>query len=226
MQEQKEIGYRAEITLQPSLFISRNTIILLLLIIGGSTLLYSSSAITMSLDGLPGYPAASKTVAINGANRWDGDTKVTVPTFDFSPSSSQALKVSPLFEHYYHSHSTAKSLGAPLTIAFPTDQGWIQFFGSGALLLPADQQKYTSAAENVQPKGPLVELIYPGARDQGTGIVRLPLLQSLLTFGSQVPIGGKGSPLTYVDLRKAASPDRMLPAPAAGLRRPRGRWHP
>ena len=216
MQEQKEIGYRAEITLQPSLFISRNTIILLLLIIGGSALLYSSSAITMSLDGLPGYPAASKTVAINGANRWDGDTKVTVPTFDFSPSSSQALKVSPLFEHYYHSHSTAKSLGAPLTIAFPTDQGWIQFFGSGALLLPADQEKHTFSAENVQSKGPLVELIYPGARDQGTGIVRLPLLQSLLTFGSQVPIGGKGSPLTYVDLRKAASPDRMLPAPAAG----------
>src|SRR5436305_6037728 len=198
MQERKELGHQAGITFQLSLFTFRNMIVLLLSIIGSSALLLSSSTITRTLHGLPGNLAASKTMAINGANRWNDDTKVTVPTFDFSPPGTQALKVSPLFERYYHSHNSAKSLGTPLTIAFPTDQGWIQFFGSGALLIPAAQQQLSRDAND-----PLSALIATGMTDLSTGIIRLPLLQGLLTVGSQVPIGGAGSSLTYIDLRKA-----------------------
>ena len=216
LQEQKEIGYQAGSTFQLALFTFRNMFVLLLSILAGSILLYSSSPITSTLHGLSVNPAVGMTIASNGSNRWDDDTTVTAPAFDFSPSGTQALKVSPLFEHYYDSHSIAQNLGTPLTVAFPTDQGWIQFFDSGALLLPVEQQKYTSSTGNLQPKNPLIELINPDMRDPGTGIIRLPLLPSLLTFGSLVSIVGNGSLLTYVDLRKAANPDLMLPDPAAG----------
>jgi len=184
-------------------------LIVLLVIIVGHTLMYSDLIITR-WHGLPGTPAASTTVAINGANHWVGDRKVTAPAFDFSAPGSQEVNISPLFERYYNSHGGVTSLGSPVTPAFPTGQGWIQFFASGALLLPAAQQRHRLNAED-----PLVELIDTGVRDSSSGIVRLPLLQALLTAGSQVPVGDDRSPLTYVDLRKAADPGFMLPVPAA-----------
>jgi beta-lactamase class A len=63
-------------------------------------------------------------------------------------------------------------------------------------------------------KGLLMELSKNGMKDINTGIVRLPLLQALLTAGSQVPIGDAKSYFTYVDLRKATNPSLMLAAPA------------
>ncbi len=98
-----------------------------------------------------------------------------------------------------------------MTDAFPTHQGWIQFFEWGALLSPVAQQEHSHTADD-----PLVKLIDTGVRDPGSGITRLLLLQALLTAGSQVPIDGVGSPFTYVDLRKATDPALMLPDPAAG----------
>lgn len=95
-----------------------------------------------------------------------------------------------------------------MSVAFPTDQGWIQFFAWGALLLPSTLQGHTFHAD-----GPLMEPIDAGVKDSRTGVMRLPLLQPLLTAGSLLPIGGDRSPLTYVDLRKATSPNRMLTAP-------------
>jgi hypothetical protein len=209
MQELKEVRRPAGLRWPQSLFVSRNTLIVFLVIIVGPTLFYSDLIITR-WHGLPGKPAASTTVAINGANHWIGDRKVTPPAFDFSAPGSQEVNISPLFERYYNSHGGVTSLGAPVTPAIPTEQGWIQFFASGALLLPAAQQKHRLNAED-----PLVELIDTGVRDPSSGIIRLPLLQALLTAGSQVPVGGDRSPLTYVDLRKAANPDLMLPIPAA-----------
>ncbi len=158
-------------------------------------------------------PTVSQTVASNGADRWVGDTQTTVPSFDFSSKDTQAVRVSPLFAHYYSSHHGASNLGAPITPAFPTDQGWLQFFRSGALFLTTAQQGqgYGTGTNDT----PLTELIIDGLKDTGTGVVRLPLLQALLTLGSQVPIGGDGSSLTSVDLRKATDPHRMVPAPAA-----------
>ncbi|MFL5592273.1 MAG: serine hydrolase [Ktedonobacteraceae bacterium] len=209
MQELKEVRRPAGLRWPQSLFVSRNTLIVFLVIIVGPTLFYSDLIITR-WHGLPGTPAACTSVGFNGANHWVGDRKVTAPAFDFSAPASQEVNTSPLFERYYHSHSGVTSLGAPVTPAIPTEQGWIQFFASGALLLPTAQQKHRLNAED-----PLVELIDTGVRDQSSGIIRLPLLQALLTAGSQVPVGGDRSPLTYVDLRKAANPDLMLPIPAA-----------
>ncbi|MFL5586218.1 MAG: hypothetical protein ACJ8DI_01015, partial [Ktedonobacteraceae bacterium] len=134
MQELKEVRRPAGLRWPQSLFASRNTLIVFLVIIVGPTLFYSDLIITR-WHGLPGTPAASTTVAINGANHWVGDRKVTVPAFDFSAPGSQKVNTSPLFERYYHSHSGVTSLGAPVTPAIPTEQGWIQFFASGALLL-------------------------------------------------------------------------------------------
>jgi beta-lactamase class A len=177
-----------------------------------SVTLSSSSDLALARWGprLPAPLDARKTVAINGADRWNDDGKVTAAPFDFSPPDTQPMQVSPLFENYYSRHSGTSSLGSPLTAAFPTALGWIQFFGSVALLLPAVRQPSAPRVDKT-----LRELIEIGVKDAGTGIIRLPLLQALLTVGSQVPVGGDGSPLTYVDLRRAAHPDLMVTAPAA-----------
>ena len=97
-----------------------------------------------------------------------------------------------------------------MTAAFQANAGWLQFFTSGALLLPTSQPDATEQSNTA--RDPLLGLIADGVKDPGAGIVRLALLDSLLTAGSQVPIGGPGSPLTYVDLRKATSPDLLLPS--------------
>ncbi|HEX9132940.1 MAG TPA: serine hydrolase [Ktedonobacteraceae bacterium] len=193
---------------QPSFIVSRKPIILVLVSICGFLLLSCGFLISGQRHDLPATPTGSKVTVMNGANRWDSDSKVTAPSFDFSANEPQSLSVSPLFEPYYHSHSGATSLGVPVSAAFPSDQGWIQFFAWGALLLPSTVQGHTYDAD-----GPLMEPIDAGVKDSRTGIMRLPLLQPLLTAGSRVPVGGDGSPLTYVDLRKATSPDRMLTAP-------------
>lgn len=185
--------------------ISRRTMRLLLLMV-----MFCSSALLYSGCVFRGTDAVI-TNASNGANQWVGESKVTAPDFDFSVPEAQALSVSPLFERYTRSHGGAINLGAPLTAAFPTDQGWLQFFASGALLLPVSQQGHTQGNE-----ASLVALSKHGVKDANTGIVRLPLLQALLTAGSQVPIGGDKSHFTYSDLRKATNPGLMLAAPAAG----------
>ncbi len=124
--------------------------------------------------------------------------------------ASQKISVSTLFEHYYDSHNGTQNLGDAVTVAFPTDHGWIQFFESGALFMPTTQQEHFHDAND-----PLVELIVNGVSDPDNGITRLPLLQSLLTVGSQAPVGGLGSSLNYTDLREATNPNLMLSAPAA-----------
>src|SRR5262245_39983276 len=105
MQEQEEIGRQVVFSFKLSLFSVINRFVLLLFIIGSSTLLYSSSTMTSTLPRLSSDPVASKTVALNGADSWDDDRTVTTPAFDFSQLDNQALKVSPLFERYYHRHS-------------------------------------------------------------------------------------------------------------------------
>lgn len=180
---------------------------LLVVILAGSLLMNSSAII-------PRYaPGAPETVPINGAGRWVGDTTITPPRFDFSLSSTDAQKIgiSPLFVAYYTTHHGSLNLGAPITVAFPTRQGWMQFFEFDALLLPtAPEQQQLSEKEQ-----PLSALVASGLKDPATGIIRLPLLEALLTAGSQVSPGGEESQFTYIDLRRAASPVHMLPVPAS-----------
>lgn len=139
-------------------------------------------------------------VAVSRRERWESDGKVTEPDFAFSLTSSQALKVSPLFEGYYQKHNGRANLGVPVTAAFPTNRGWLQFYSLGALFLPDKQQGDLADAKDV-----VSNLISTGVSDRSTGVERLSLLPSLLNAGSQVPIGGKGSSLTYVNVRRMIS---------------------
>lgn len=153
--------------------------------------------------------AAGATVVTNGATRWADDNRTTTPNFPLSaPDAQQPLAVAPQFQSYYQRASGALSLGAPLTAAFPVRQGWVQFFTTGALLLPA-------ALNGLRGGDDLDALISTGVIDQQSGVIRLPLLQSLLTAGSLALVGGVGSSLTYVDLRQATQPAHMLPNPGA-----------
>jgi beta-lactamase class A len=209
MQELKEVERPVGLRWPQSLFVSRNTVIVFLVIIIGPVLLYSDLTITR-WRSLPGTSVGSTTVVTNGANQWTGDTKITAPVSDSSTPGSQEVSISPLFASYYNSHNGVTSLGSPVTPAIPGEQGWIQFFASGALLLPSALQKYRLNAEDRH--GELVDTRVTGP---DSGITRLPLIQALLTAGSEAPVGASGSSLTYVDLRKATDPDLMVPIPAA-----------
>ena len=209
MQARKEAEQLMRLKRQRSYSLSSHAVMPLILTIVGMILLSSDLALTIWWSSRPVALAEQKTV-VNGADRWNGDRKVTMPAFDFSPSGIQPMQVSPLFEDYYNRHSGPSSLGAPLTVAFPTELGWIQFFESSALLLPAVQRPPASSTDTA-----LGELIKTGVKDTGTGTIRLALLQALLTVGSRVPVGDDDSPLTYVDLRRAANPDLMVTPPAA-----------
>src|SRR5712692_35024 len=186
MQEAKETRRPAKMTWGKFFSFFLYTIGLLLVISGGALFQNSSSIISRKRRGLPHTLATPETEAINGADLWDGDTTITVPSFDFSPpgTGTPVAKVSPLFEGYYTSHGGILSLGNPLTVAFPIDQGWIQFFELDALLLPEAQQEYPHDREDT-----VVALMASGVQDPATGISRLPLLQALLTVGSQASVG-------------------------------------
>ncbi|HEX6478822.1 MAG TPA: serine hydrolase [Ktedonobacteraceae bacterium] len=192
----------------------RYIVILLVALITGAALFYTDLPATQLGHSSAAAPRVSNTVIINGADRWIGDSQATKPTFDLSAPETSTVSVSPLFASYYSTHNGATSLGAAVTPAFPTEQGWMQFFHTGALFLPAAQREhvYDSGFDN----DPLTGLIAGGLRDSDTGIISLPLLQALLTMGSQLPIGGDGSPVNYVDLRTATDPDLMVSNPSGG----------
>ena len=52
-------------------------------------------------------------------------------------------------------------------------------------------------------------LLSAGQLDATTGVVRLPLLDVLLTVGSKIPLGGADSSITYVTLRDATAPAKL-----------------
>ncbi len=212
MQKQPRTRHVSGMKWRHSLFLSKTSLLLLLLLLLWSAFLWSGLSSFGSLISLSTLTTGLKapTTSMNGANRWVGDKKITPPSFDFSLASSQAINVSPLFADYYHKNNGTQTLGNAMTAAFQANAGWLQFFTSGALLLPTSQPDATEQSNTA--RDPLLGLIADGVKDPGTGIVRLALLDSLLTAGSQVPIGGPGSPLTYVDLRKATSPDLLLPS--------------
>ena len=187
----------------------------LVIVISGALLLsLSSSAPLGHSSSLSQKPAHSETMFPDHSFIWDEETRTTAPTFDFSPNTSvaQQVRVSPLFNDYYTRHSGATSLGAVLTPAFPTGSGWLQFFASGALLLPAVQHVPIHDPDDPQPPRLWTALIDGATRDPGTGILCLPLLQALLRVGSEEPVV-EGSLVTYADLRASAAPTLMLKAP-------------
>ena len=211
MQESAETSHPPAITRPHFLFLRKNLALLFLAMSIISALVYASFTFVSRLPHLSAPSAASQTLVLNGAARWNNDSKTTAPTFDFSSSgnSTQDIAISPLFADYYFSHQAASNLGKAVTVAFSTHQGWVQFFQFGALLLLSPQSQRLKGAGD-----PLASLLALGVKDAATGTVRLPLLQTLLTVGSQVPVGGDGSSFTYADLRKATAPALLVPAPA------------
>jgi beta-lactamase class A len=195
-----------------------STLLLLVLVCAGSISAYSG--FTLLRRHTPKYASVTSnagsangvgnTLVLNGANTWDGDTQVTAPLSNNSQESTQGINVSSLFQGYYTSHNGAINLGTPLTVAFPTAQGELQFFQWGALLVPSFHRTQLRGSVD-----PLLTLATNGVRDDDTGIVRLPLLQTLLTVGSEAHVGGTGSTLTYVALRQQTNPSLMLTTTAA-----------
>lgn len=141
-----------------------------------------------------------------GANSWLSGTQTKAPTFSFSAPDSKQSFVDPLFQPYYSASAGAQQLGSPITPAVPTHDGWLQFFTSGALLLPkAGTHTSVTAGSN--------GLYADGLRDTTTNVVRLPLTQALLGSGSMAPVGGDTSTLTYADLRTASRPNTLISNP-------------
>ena len=208
---------------QQPLFMFLSVVLLLMVVLSG-LLLYSGIAIRSKAAsvghtqnqqrGQSGHRTTTafrvQTQAINGANQWDEDTQVTSPNFDFPQQAPASIAVSSTFMPYYTARSGVQSLGVPITAAFPTAQGWIQFFQWGALLSPTLMRNSQHGVTD-----PLIALADAGVRDPDTGIIRLPLLQTLLTTGSQMPIiesGSDSSSLTIADVRQDMKPERMQPA--------------
>ncbi|MBV9614741.1 MAG: class A beta-lactamase, partial [Ktedonobacteraceae bacterium] len=178
-------------------------------VLGGivaSVIFTSSQSIPINQLHLLSNIAVANTIANNGADQWDNDETVTTPVSPFSLSTSKVIAVSSLFQSYYRNYGAAGNLGKPVTDAFPINQGWLQFFASGALFLPERQQAYDQSSDAI-----VTFLVDHGSKDVATGVIRLPLLQALLTFGSKAPIGGPQSPFTYVNLRAATAPGLMKP---------------
>jgi hypothetical protein len=173
---------------RPSLFSDKLRIILTISIsiVAGIFLVSSSLNLTGRAQQRLISTNVAQTIVMNGADRWDDDSMVTAPTTAFTPPATQ-IDVSTLFKHYYQQHAT--SLGKTETDAFPTNQGWIQFFASGALLLPEAIMRPPATRAQLSNQedreDPLAELVASGTKYQTSGIVALPPLLALLTLGSR-----------------------------------------
>ncbi|HEU5369432.1 MAG TPA: hypothetical protein VFU69_13245, partial [Ktedonobacterales bacterium] len=145
----------------------------------------------------------------NGADRWANDQSATAASIPFTAPVAAQIPVDSAFAAYYQAHAGAKLLGAPITPGFAISQGRMQFFSASALFLPGAQRAASTPASQADQQ--IASLIQNGLKDRHSGIIQLPLLQTLLTVGSRAIVGGG---LTYVDLRRATQPDQMTPAPA------------
>lgn len=184
-----------------SLFVFKMLTFFMLLVIISTGLLHSDVA--TAIHARVAALAADRTVATNGADLWSGDRKTTVPDIDFSEPGK--IAISPLFTYYYTQYHGATNLGKPLTDAFPTVRGWMQVFELGILLVPAPQPLHTLNADDQDAL--LNALIIRSIKN--SGVLRLSLLQILLSVGSLEPIGGSESDFTYADLRAATNPGLM-----------------
>ncbi|HEY1387310.1 MAG TPA: serine hydrolase [Ktedonobacterales bacterium] len=141
-----------------------------------------------------------------GAFPWSNVTRTTAPSPQYAVFAQQNNPVDPAFQAYYARVNGAVLLGNALTPAYLTQIGWTQIFANGALVAPTQSSAKSSQAAS---DGLDSSLLHSGQFDSATGIVRLPLLDALLTFGSTIPVGGDGSSVTYVSLRTATDPSHL-----------------
>ena len=143
------------------------------------------------------------------------DAQRSAPIFTFPMSAPQGLAVAPIFAAYYDAHGGASLFGAPITPAYPTADGMVQFFTAGGLI--AEQGALQEATAT--PAGAAVATSTSAATP--AAIARIPVVSTLLARGSLVTIGGSDGSLTYAALRDAALPDQLRaipsPLPASGV---------
>ena len=150
--------------------------------------------------------AHATSTPFTAASSWLSGARTTTPTFSFTIPDAHHSYVDPIFQAYYSASAGAQQLGSAITPAVPTRDGWLQFFTSGALLLPK-----AGATINLTPSSGAVYAA--GQRDTTTNVIRLPLIEALLASGSTTPIGGDTSTLTYTDLRVASRPNTVVTNP-------------
>lgn len=143
-----------------------------------------------------------------GAFPWSNDVRTTAPSAQYAVFAQQNNPVDPAFQAYYTRENGTVLLGNALTPAYLTQLGWVQVFANGALIAPTQTTIGSSPAAS--PGNNLdSRLLHEGKFDSATGIVRLPLLDVLLTVGSKIPLGGTDSDITYVTLREATDSSHL-----------------
>jgi hypothetical protein len=173
--------------------------------------------------------------ASGGAFPWSSATQTTAPAAQYAAFARQNNPIDPAFKAYYARVNGPVLLGAALTPAYSTRLGWLQIFANGALILPTAAEPpahatpgatisatisatavatATATPASTTDDGIDTSLLRAGQLDVTTGVVRLPLLDVLLTRGSKIPLGGADSAITYVTLRDATAPAHLAHQPA------------
>lgn len=161
---------------------------------------------------------ANKLVVIHrttpgGSFPWSNVTRTTAPDSQYAVFAQQDNPIDPAFQAYYTRVNGAVLLGKALTPAYLTRLGWVQIYANGALAAPT--QASADASKSPAPNDLDPSLLHAGKYDSATGVVRLPLLDILLTIGSQIPLGSDDSALTYVTLRDATAPKHLTHLPVS-----------
>jgi hypothetical protein len=155
-----------------------------------------------------------------------GDAEQSAPIFAFPSGAPGGLTVSPVFAAYYDAHGGAALFGAPITPAYPTADGVVQFYTAGGLIAGQGATASPSATPPTNTATP-ANTAAPTSTSTSAGattpaaIGRIPVVSTLLAKGSLAPIGGDGGSLTYAALRDAATPDQLRairwPLPTDGV---------
>ena len=141
------------------------------------------------------------------------DGQQTAPIFSFPSTAAEGLAVAPIFTSYYDAHGGAAFLGTPITPAYPTADGTVQFFSAGGLIAGQGATATPAATGSAASAST--------ATTTSVAITRVPVVSTLLSTGSLVTLGGDGGSLTYATLRDAAKPDQLQaipsPLPTSGV---------
>lgn len=173
------------------------------------------SALGPSIDLLAPWGGPPDRVP-RGASAWADATTITPLKRANAEFGAQTYLIDSHFAKSYAARNGQTTLGAAITPAFDCNLGLVQFFASGALLLPMPANTDTpESAGSVNTLDPT--LARDGYRDAATDVVWLPLAHALLTAGSNAPIGGDTSSATYASLRGATQVIQLTPTPAQAL---------
>ena len=163
---------------------------------------------------------------------WVGSGQQTGANAADAAFATQQDTVDPGLQAAYTAQGGAAALGTPLTPGIPTSVGIVQFYTSGALLAqssakgsaaagsgnlalqlvgagPSLGQGAASATATATPGGTPAATGTPTTSGSSTAVAPAPVVAALLKAGANVPVV-TGASLTYVDLRNAASPDKLI----------------